>query len=89
VMRNSQSHLSLLVEEEYRSLSLRLSQGLYTDVLNLMDSAGKGRRILQDIFPTSLDGVHTMSRALEAKARKPRRDGEWRIESELSLRWGA
>jgi hypothetical protein len=53
VMRNSQSHLSLLVEEEYRSLSLRLSQGMNSDVLNLMDNVGKGRRILQDIFPAN------------------------------------
>ncbi|HYX35946.1 MAG TPA: hypothetical protein VE954_22830 [Oligoflexus sp.] len=57
VMRNSQSHLSLLVEEEYRSLSLRLSQGMQSDVLNLMENVAKGRRILQDIFPL----VYTLS----------------------------
>ncbi|WP_141734666.1 hypothetical protein [Oligoflexus tunisiensis] len=89
VMRNSQSHLSLLVEEEYRSLSLRLSHGMHTDVLNLMDNVSKGRRILQDIFPPSLEGIHTMSRAMGLPADHRKADDEWLIEPEMSLRWGA
>jgi len=92
VMRNSQSHLSLLVEEEYRSLSLRLSHGMHTDVLNLMESGNKGRRILQDIFPLDYTaGLPTpsVSRSVGLQAELVLMDDEIKTETEFSLSWGA
>lgn len=49
--RNSQSHLSLLLDDSYRSLSLRLSQGMSHDVLSLMENAARGRSIEHYAFP--------------------------------------
>jgi hypothetical protein len=92
VMRNSQSHLSLLVEEEYRSLSLRLSQGTNSDVMNLMDQAGKGRRILQDIFPASYGEVFpapSISTSVGLHNELVRADEESPQEHPFSLSWGA
>lgn len=92
VMRNSQSHLSLLVEEEYRSLSLRLSQGMNSDVLNLMDSVAKGRRILQDIFPASYgvgSPAPSISRSVGLHQELAHADDERTADSQLTLSWGA
>jgi hypothetical protein len=92
VMRNSQSHLSLLVEEEYRSLSLRLSQGMNSDVLNLMDGSAKGRRILQDIFPASYGtGLPSpsISRSVGLHAELLTSDDERPMDPQFSLSWGA
>jgi hypothetical protein len=93
VMRNSQSHLSLLVEEEYRSLSLRLSQGMSSDVLNLMDNAAKGRRILQDLFPASYGAsapAPSISRSVGLHTELMHADDERQLESpQFSLSWGA
>ncbi len=93
VMRNSQSHLSLLVEEEYRSFSLRLSQGMNSDVLGLMDQSTKGRRILQDIFPASYGvGIPapSVSRSVGLHTELLGADDERQVETpQFSLSWGA
>ncbi|MDQ3233021.1 MAG: hypothetical protein M3Q07_14480 [Pseudobdellovibrionaceae bacterium] len=92
VMRNGQTHLSVMVEEEYRSISLRLSQGMHSDVLNLLENASKGRRMMQDMFPVAytVDApTPSVSRSVGLQAELALTDEVIERDPQIGLSWGA